>query len=163
MYGESGNDIYIIDNFNDLVFESAGQGTDWVYSALSYTLGANVENLTLTGSAAISGTGNGLNNVLTGNSGNNTLTGGAGNDTLTGGIGNDIFQYDRLWAEGIDTIRDFAVGSDKISVAHAAYSQIHVAQSGNDTWITMDGSATKVILTNKQATLVTSASFIFTA
>ena len=54
---------------------------------MTYTLGANVENLTLTGTTAINGTGNALDNVLTGNSANNTLTGGDGNDTLDGGAG----------------------------------------------------------------------------
>ena len=58
-------------------------------SAVTYTLGANVENLTLTGTGAINGTGNALDNVLTGNCGNNILTGGAGNDTLDGKAGTD--------------------------------------------------------------------------
>jgi len=52
-----------------------------------------VENLTLTGAAAINGTGNAGNNVITGNSGNNILNGGAGLDTLTGGAGNDVFLF----------------------------------------------------------------------
>ena len=63
-------------------------------TALTYTLGANVENLTLTGAAAINGTGNGLNNVLTGNTGNNVLDGGVGADTLVGGAGNDTYVVD---------------------------------------------------------------------
>jgi len=63
------------------VIENLNEGTDTVQSSVTYTLGANVENLTLTGSAAINGTGNDLNNVLTGNSAANVLTGGAGNDT----------------------------------------------------------------------------------
>jgi hypothetical protein len=56
---------------------------------VSFTLGANVENLTLIGSAAINGTGNGLANALAGNSGNNILDGGIGADTLVGGLGDD--------------------------------------------------------------------------
>lgn len=63
--------------------------TGTVQSNVSYTLPVNVENLTLTGSDDINGTGNALANVLTGNSGNNTLDGGLGADTLTGGAGND--------------------------------------------------------------------------
>src|SRR6185295_12125275 len=61
---------------------TAGDGTDSVSSSVSYALGANVENLTLTGSGNVNGTGNALNNVITGNSGNNVLDGGAGADTL---------------------------------------------------------------------------------
>ena len=57
-------------------------------ASLNYTLGANVENLELTGSA-LNGTGNTLANILTGTSGNNVLTGGVGNDTLIGGDGID--------------------------------------------------------------------------
>ncbi|EGF93055.1 hemolysin-type calcium-binding repeat 2 copies family protein [Asticcacaulis biprosthecium C19] len=79
--GGGGNDTYVIDSASDSVIEGAGAGTDLVETDLSHTLAANVEGLTLTGSAAINGTGNGLNNVLTGNGANNVLTGGAGNDT----------------------------------------------------------------------------------
>ncbi len=63
--------------------------TDTLVTAASTTLAANVENLTLTGTAAINGTGNNGNNVIIGNSANNTLTGLAGNDTLNGSAGND--------------------------------------------------------------------------
>ena len=63
-------------------------------SSITFALGANVENLTLTGSANINGTGNALANVLTGNSGNNILDGGAGADTMIGGAGNDTYVVD---------------------------------------------------------------------
>lgn len=98
MEGGLGNDIYFVDQFSDdgiaenddLVIELAGEGTDLVNSTVSYVLSANVENLTLLGAAAISGTGNDLANILTGNSASNTLIGGAGADRLDGAGGADI-------------------------------------------------------------------------
>ena len=89
MVGLGGDDIYIIDNAGDVVTENAGQGTDTVQSSIGYTLGANVENGTLTGTAAINGVGNELNNIMIGNAAANLLYGMAGNDTLDGGLGND--------------------------------------------------------------------------
>ncbi|MFA6946284.1 MAG: calcium-binding protein, partial [Pedobacter sp.] len=91
MVGGTGNDTYTVDNKGDVVTETSTLATeiDTVNSSISYTLGANLENLTLTGTAAINGTGNALNNILAGNSGNNILTGGAGNDTINGGVGAD--------------------------------------------------------------------------
>jgi len=89
MQGGLGNDTYVLDNSGDVITENTDEGTDTVQSGITCTLSANVENLTLTGSANINGTGNALDNVLIGNSGNNTLTGGAGNDRLDGGLGND--------------------------------------------------------------------------
>ena len=89
MVGGTGNDAYYVDATTDVVTELAGEGTDVVNARITYTLGSNVENLTLMGTTAINGTGNTLNNVLTGNSANNTLTGAAGDDTLDGGAGAD--------------------------------------------------------------------------
>jgi Ca2+-binding RTX toxin-like protein len=82
MAGGAGNDTYVVDNAGDTVTENANEGTDLVQSSASFTLSANLENLTLTGSGNVNGTGNSLNNVITGNSGNNVLDGGAGADTL---------------------------------------------------------------------------------
>src|SRR6185369_10763168 len=86
--GGAGNDTYVVGT-GDTVTEAAGAGTDTVQSSITWTLGSNLENLVLTGTTAISGTGNAADNVLTGNSVNNTLTGAAGNDTLDGGAGAD--------------------------------------------------------------------------
>jgi Ca2+-binding RTX toxin-like protein len=83
--GGAGNDTYVVDNIGDRVVEGTGLGLDLVRSWISYTLAANVDNLTLLGTAAINGTGNGLDNKVTGNGANNRLDGGAGADRLTGG------------------------------------------------------------------------------
>jgi Ca2+-binding RTX toxin-like protein len=139
LIGGLGNDSYTVDNTGDVVTETSTLTTeiDSVYSAISYTLGANVEKLILTGSAAINGTGNELANTLIGNEMNNTLNGGAGNDLLiggagqdilTGGAGNDIFAFiDPVdFMNGLklparnpvrDFITDFVSGQDKIDLS----------------------------------------------
>lgn len=89
MTGGIGDDTYVVDSLSDVVMENANAGVDTVETTISLTLGAYMENLTLTGTSTISGAGNGLDNVLTGNSVANTLNGGAGNDTLNGGAGSD--------------------------------------------------------------------------
>jgi Ca2+-binding RTX toxin-like protein len=89
MQGGTGNDTYVVDVTGDVVTENVNEGVDTVQSNVTWTLGANVENLTLTGTAAISGTGNALDNIITGNGANNTLSGGAGNDRLDGALGSD--------------------------------------------------------------------------
>jgi len=86
--GGAGNDTYFV-GAGDTVVEAAVAGTDTVNSSVSFTLGANVENLTLSGGANIIGTGNALANVILGNAGANTLSGGAGDDLLNGGAGQD--------------------------------------------------------------------------
>ncbi|ASF46987.1 calcium-binding protein [Methylovulum psychrotolerans] len=113
--GGLGNDSFIVDNVADSVVENSGEGTDTVQASVSYILAANVENLTLTGSATLNGTGNTLANVLTGNSAMNILNGGAGADTLTGGAGSDIFVFGTVTG-GADKVLDFVSGTDKLQV-----------------------------------------------
>lgn len=88
MIGGAGSDIYLVDNAGDVVVEATGSGADSVQSSISYTLGANVENGTLLGSATTL-IGNTENNQLNGNASHNTLNGGLGNDSLNGNAGND--------------------------------------------------------------------------
>jgi len=92
--------------------------TDTLSASTTTTLAANVENLLLTGTTAIYGTGNAGNNVLTGNSAANILNGGAGIDTLTGGTGTDtfVFQFGQSLVANSDRITDFAIGTDKIDL-----------------------------------------------
>jgi len=89
MAGAAGNDIYYVDHADDRITENSNAGTDEVRSAISYSLGSNLENLVLLGNDAIDGTGTTAANVLTGNGANNLLSGGGGVDTLSGGGGND--------------------------------------------------------------------------
>ncbi|MGI4950914.1 MAG: beta strand repeat-containing protein, partial [Janthinobacterium lividum] len=114
--GGAGDDTYLIRNANDVINESANNGTDTaIVFVNAYTLANNVENMTFAGTGSFTGTGNGLANILTGGAGNDTLNGGGGNDTLvggagadtlTGGAGADVFVLAKGDANG-DTITDF--------------------------------------------------------
>jgi Ca2+-binding RTX toxin-like protein len=164
--GELGNDLYYVDNVDDVVIELADEGIDKVSSIISYTLTANVEQLFLTGVAGLTGTGNDLNNIIYGNEGNNvllgglgddsinggagndTLDGGAGNDTLVGGVGNDSYIL------GLNTGRDIinnndAAGSDRVLLDAGINSdQVWLRQLGNDLEVSVLGTANSVKIQN---------------
>jgi Ca2+-binding RTX toxin-like protein len=147
MEGGAGNDRFSVDAAGDVVVELALSGTDLVVASVSYTLGLEVENLTLTGTAMI-GVGNTLANIVTGNAlandlrgaagndqligsdgadslaggdGADTLTGGTGADSLRGGVGADHFVFGSA-SEGQDTIGDFIGGSDKLVFVGATFT-----------------------------------------
>jgi Ca2+-binding RTX toxin-like protein len=160
LIGGLGDDIYVVDNVGDVVYEWLNEGIDLVDSSVSYALaGANVEKLILTGTAAINGTGNTLNNLIVGNSANNTLNGDAGNDildggggrdTLTGGTGADtfVFQFGQSTVLASDRITDFAIGSDKIDLLNPVGTAISAptsfSRAANNAATTLDTLVTQV-------------------
>ncbi|MEI6160190.1 MAG: calcium-binding protein, partial [Roseococcus sp.] len=109
MIGGSGDDTYYVDNAGDLTTEEAGGGTDGVLASLSWPLDAELERLTLTGTADLNGMGNALANRVDGNAGANILDGDAGNDTLYGLAGDDTLRG----GAGADTL-DGGLGTDRL-------------------------------------------------
>lgn len=133
LIGGTGNDTFIVDAGGDVVTEADAAGTDVIKSSVGIILGTNVENLILTGTTAINGTGNGSANMLSGNvannvlsvrAGNDLLIGGAGNDTLTGGTGQDVFRLNAALTANIDTITDFNVADDTVQLQNAVFTQL---------------------------------------
>ncbi|WP_198374401.1 peroxidase family protein [Neoroseomonas rubea] len=185
MSGGQGNDTYFVDNAGDVVtgeilnlgiFGSFNLGTDTVITTLTtYTLGTFIENLTYSGTANFTGSGNGLANVmigaagqdsLSGGAGNDLLDGGAANDRLTGGTGADLFRFGANF--GDDVITDFVAagtGQDRIDVRGLGLTvadfgtAITVADSGAGAVISMAGGT--VTLTGITAANITTTDFIF--
>jgi Ca2+-binding RTX toxin-like protein len=171
MIGGLGNDTYVVDNTADVVTEALNAGTDLVNSAATYTLSANVENLTLTGTTAIKGTGNALDNVLTGNSAVNVLTGGAGNDTYvvgTGdttteaaGAGNDTVKSSIAWTlatnvenltlTGTSAVNGTGNTANNVLTGNSAINTL-TGGAGNDT---LDGKAVRTFWWGVPATTPT--------
>lgn len=171
VYGGDGNDEYHLDaNAIGHVDELADEGRDSVYANASWKLGANFEELYLTGKANINGEGNGDANVLFGNSGNNKLNGGGQADALWGGAGNDILRGG-IGADGFyfkangdkEVIRDFQDGIDGLVLAvdteltNLQFVKQHGVNVGDDLVITYDG--TTMVIENVHKNQITDADF----
>ena len=155
LVGELGNDTYVVDSTDDAITERVNEGTDTVRSSIAWTLGSNLENLVLTGTGNINGTGNTLANGLTGNSGNNVLTalagndtldGGAGLDTLIGGTGNDTYVLGR--GHGADLVQenDTTAGNTDVGLFLSGISeyQLWFQRTGNDLVTSIIGTSDKL-------------------
>ena len=133
MAGGDGNDTYTVDNAGDIIDETSTLGTDLVQSSVSFNLSDGVhakgviENLTLTGAAAVNGTGNALANSIVGNGGANVIDGKLGSDILTGGAGKDSFVFSTaLGAGNIDKINAYSVADDTIRLDGAIFSTLAI-------------------------------------
>lgn len=116
MTGGDGNDVYIVNNTHDVVVESADQGEDLVQTSVTYTLSANVEDLTMSGNQDIGATGNELGNLMVGNNGNNLMLGMGGDDVIRAGAGNDTVEG----GDGDDNLDGGNGVGDTVSYAHAS-------------------------------------------
>ncbi|WP_223879158.1 calcium-binding protein [Chitinimonas arctica] len=133
--GGLGHDFYIVNNGRDVIVEKAGEGSDTVITGASYTLADNVENLTLVaGTAAINGTGNALNNLMTGNSGANRMDAGVGSDTyvLAKGGGADVIRDFDGTANNVDTIQFNDVKATEISAVQRVGSNLVLKYGASD-------------------------------
>ncbi len=115
--GGAGDDLYRIDAAGDVIVEAVGAGNDSVESSITFTLAATLENLTLTGSANINGTGNAGGNLIEGNAGNNRLDGGAGVDILSGGNGDDTYVVDN----SVDAVNELAGGGTDLVLSAVSF------------------------------------------
>lgn len=146
MSGGAGDDTYRVSGSADVVTELSGEGRDTVQSSISYTLGNNVEDLTLTGTGAINATGNALANTLIGNGAANILNGGAGSDVLIGGGGADTYLFGH--GSGADHIVNFDNDGAPDVVRFAAgvtIDQVWLAQQGDDLILDLLGSPDQLI------------------
>jgi Ca2+-binding RTX toxin-like protein len=167
--GGAGDDTYGIYNSGTVIIEDAAAGNDTVWTAVDFTLAANIENLYLVGNT--NGTGNGDNNVIIGYGvgnniinglgGNDTLDGGDGNDTINGGTGSDAlrggtgadafnFQFGQSTYLAADRISDFAINTDKIRL----FSPAGIASSIPSSFSRANDNSSTTLLALAQAVYV---------
>lgn len=150
LYGGTGDDTYIIDTENAQIIENSNEGNDTVITNINYTLVNNVENLILSGTEGIIGTGNNLNNTITGNNLNNTFFGGKGNDTLKGGSGADTYLFNL--GDGQDIIEENSPNSnaiDKIIFGEGiTQNNITFTRDGYDLIVSVKNTSDKITIKN---------------
>ena len=134
LVGGAGDDTYNVFDAHDTPIENANEGIDTVTSTVSFTLGANIENLTLFTDQTYGG-GNGLNNIINGGAGSQLLDGKGGSDVLTGGAGADVFVM--ALGGGKDVITDFQNGVDAVRLDNfglTSFGQVQalMVQQGSD-------------------------------
>lgn len=178
LVGGADNDTYYADS-SDTISEASGGGVDQVNTqSATFTLSANVENLTFTGFGSFTGTGNGSDNVITGGAsadtlngagGNDRLIGGGGNDTLNGGAGNDTFVF--APSNGNDTVIGFDAnpsgGQDVLDIS--AYgitatdfaARVFVFDTGSDLQVVVDSDVITLLgVSGSGANVLTQDDFI---
>jgi parallel beta-helix repeat protein len=141
MTGGDGNDIYVVDNASDRVVETntSTSQIDTVQASVSWTLGANLENLVLTGTSDINGTGNERQNFITGNAANNVLNGAVGADSMSGGDGNDTYYVDNADDIVIETNSNAVPGG--IDSVHSSLAAHTLANNVERLYIDSTGAA----------------------
>jgi Ca2+-binding RTX toxin-like protein/subtilisin-like proprotein convertase family protein len=139
LFGGLGNDTYIVDDQLDTVTENANEGVDTVQSSVSWTLGANVENLTLIGALNVNVTGNDSGNVIQGNAGDNIIDGQLGADDMMGAAGDDTYYIDNvsdtvieLVNEGVDTVITSVNYTLGANIENGLLAGTAVSLTGND-------------------------------
>ncbi|MCQ4162838.1 calcium-binding protein [Roseomonas sp. GC11] len=182
MIGGAGNDIYSVDNIGDVVSEASGGGWDLVNSSVSYTLGNELERLTLL-SGGLTGTGNALANLITGSAGNDILYGLAGNDTMAGGAGADLLVggagIDKLTGgagadtfvlargDEYDAIADFTHGEDVVRLegfgaAFDSWGEVRAAMRQIGTSVVLDlGDGDKIKFQDATLSAFSAGDFLF--
>jgi len=146
--GGNGNDIYVVDSISDTVTEEAAAGSDLVRASVTYTLGNNIENLELTGTGDLAGTGNELNNRLTGNTGSNILNGKAGTDSMDGGEGSDVYLIAVAADHGAAEIADSGTGgSDEVRFSATTVSTLKLYAGDTGIERAVIGTGTKLSAT----------------
>ena len=135
--GSAYDDTYILNGALSplTITEAFNGGTDTIkVDRASYTLGANIENLTFIGTGSFTGTGNSLNNILIGGSGKDTLSGLDGNDTLIGSGGADVLNG----GNGSDTASYMTAGA---AISLNFKTNIYTGDAAGDTFSAIESWA----------------------